>query len=351
MPTAAILSLLGTAGPKTASHAFVCNQADNSLSAVNISNPSSMSVVSELTDATNLAYPQAIAIDKTTKIAWIAMDGRLTAVNIANPTSMSVIGSYANSGIGGAVGVVLDAARKIAFVRQGAVTPSGLAAINISNPASPSLISRLNIGTGVFNAGELFGSAIDIDRNLIFSSYNGGGAVSGGLRSIDVSDPANMVVLGTVGGGSGVSVLNSLAIRQRQAFMLRDAGTLAVIDVTNPASMSLAYSHALIPASGWPRTAVISGDILVAAFDNIDTLRSYNIANAANVTIVDTKVSAAVLDGVTGVAVDPYNGNIFAAATAGDEITSYAAISGTMTQLGNLTSGTQLNGAAALALL
>jgi len=352
MPTAAIHNLMATSGPKAASHAFVGNITDNSLSAYSIVNPSGMTLVSELTDATNLANPQAIVIDKSTRIAWLVMSGRLTGVNIANPSSMSMVGSYANANIDGAVAIVIDTIRKIAFVRQGSTTDGGLVAINISNPSSPALLSKLTIGSGTTNSGEAHGLAIDLDKAVVYSTSNGGGTAPSRVRSIDVSNASSMSVLQTlIFTGLGNTSKSSIEIKGHNLFVPHGSGSIASVNATNPASMSVSTNHASMFTGSVPQQTTIYGDVMMLSIFDTNTLRSFNISNPASITVIDTETSATNLNSVRGCTIDLFNGNAYATSETNDRLTSYTAAAGNITQLQSITSGTALNGAMALALL
>ena len=136
-------------------------------------------------------------------------------------------------------------------------------------------------------------------------------------------------------------------------FVAYGAGDFAVVNVANPASMSVSYTYTtLFTAGGIGRVAYLGNDVVLVCASADDAIKTLNVSNLASVTVIDTESGATYLDNCRGAAVDPFNGNIYVAGADGDDFSSYSCTSGgTMTFLNNYTSATNINEPRAVALL
>lgn len=178
-------------------HAFVAAYGGNRLTAVNLSNPASPSITSSLNDATNLNQPADLAINGDYAYVSSATQDRLTVVDISNPASMSVVGSVQNATtLNGSEGVGYYGG----YVYVGADQNDTLTVVDVSNPASPSIVTAINTGMG--------GAAgIDIVGTLCFVSCGAGGT---GVAVYDLSTPSAPTLIDSI---APTEIWNSFGIR------------------------------------------------------------------------------------------------------------------------------------------
>jgi len=337
---------LATAGPVPATRAFVANRLDNSISAYNIENTASMTFVSELTDATNLPAVRALAIDKPNRRLWAGSNAGLVAVNIANPASMAVLGGF--TAVLNVRSVALDLARERAFILH--ESNGVFRSVNISNPASPTSVHALTLQSG--GEGSVFSVALDLANNVAYVMTNDMIGVTK-ISAVDISNPASMSVLSSVNltGSSTVTGGIGLHPNGQTLYVSYGAGRVAIVNTTNPASISQTYSHTGLFTNGNAgAVSYLAGDMLLVNASGDSVMRSIDISNPASPSTLDTE-SGTNFTGTTGHAIDPFNNNIFATGETNDRLTSLSRSGGTMTVIQSVTSGTQLNGAYDVALL
>jgi hypothetical protein len=120
-------------------YAFVTAFYNNSITVINISNPSSPALVADLSDATNLLAPADLAIEGTN--LYVAnQNGSVSfaAVNVSTPAEPTIEGTVDSpAALAGAYRIrVLGNTVYVA-----AANAQALAEIDVTNPAKPSLIS------------------------------------------------------------------------------------------------------------------------------------------------------------------------------------------------------------------
>lgn len=123
---------------------------------------------------------------------------------------------------------------------------SGLVILDISDPASPADVARLDLPDSC--------AALDVSGNLVFVA-NG----IDGLKVIDISKPKAPVLTGslqTAGAACDVEVYETTA------YVADGAGGLLVIDVSNPATPALVSSH---PSAGYARGLAVAGGLVLVA--------------------------------------------------------------------------------------
>lgn len=345
-------ALLATNGPAPAEHAFVTNNADSSVTAIDISDPTNMAFVAELTDATNLLAASACAVDRAANVLWVCATGgsRVSAVDISNPASMSVLGSL-NDATYLAAPAAIALAGSTAWVLEGSGTH--LTAVSTANPASPTRTGFVETAAGFTGGAAL---AVDAKNDLAYCMvYVSGGFNPVRIIAVDISNPASPAILDTLALVGNTDIPGGMCLSPDGQTLFtthRNAGYLSVIDVSDPANLSLTQTYTgFSNIVGGKSMTYLPGDILLVSSATSDSLKTFNVANTASITLIDTESGATYLDNAGGHAVDPYNGNAFVVSQNGDEITSYAIDgSGNFTFLDNYASATQLNDAYAVAL-
>ena len=128
----------GAAGGGTFGYLTAPN--NDSLTVLDLSDPTNISEVATITDATNMSFPVKLKVDLNSGLAYVACGGTdgLAIVDISNPSSMSVVGSIQNTDIGAAQDVALDTINNVCYVCS--ASHDRVTSIDVSNPSAPSII-------------------------------------------------------------------------------------------------------------------------------------------------------------------------------------------------------------------
>jgi hypothetical protein len=193
-------------------------------------------------------------------LALIALSAALTAPGVSRATplvdtpgseAMALVGQV--GGVSRAVAVVGD----IAYLGVG----SRLLALDVSNPAAPTPFGRSAVLPGVVNA-------VVVTQTLAYVA-----AGQGGLRVLDVSEPARPIEIGAVDtpGSAG-----DLKVAGGRVYVADGSGGLRIIDVADPARPR--ELGALAP-EGWEVSRVaVSGPIAYVPSGGAD-LRIIDVSN------------------------------------------------------------------------
>jgi hypothetical protein len=158
----------------------------------------------------------------------------LQVIDISNPASPTLLGTYNTPGY--ALGVTVSG--DYAFVAD---QSSGLQVIDISNPASPTLLGNYD------TPGSARGVTVSGDYAFVADR-------SSGLQVVDISNPANPTLLGsydTPGNAEGVTVSGD------HVFVADASSGLLVIDISEAASPTLTCNY---NTPGTARGVAVSGD-------------------------------------------------------------------------------------------
>ncbi len=220
-------------------YAYVPGNANNeptsghTMSVVDISNPSSMSIVGSYTSSTYVG--SSCYVFGAGKYVYLtsADNNRLTVVDVSNPTSPQMVGSVQdNSYLAGAVFV--QVAGKYAYV----TTNGYLDIIDITGMDAPSAnIGALSVGYA--RVTENIEIANDAYVRSGLSVGDGGISSNGKVSTPSITVAANTPIL--AGSTSGASALSPKAIfvRDRYAYVVNSAyNYFLVYDVSNPESTS-----------------------------------------------------------------------------------------------------------------
>ncbi|MGA1865484.1 MAG: LVIVD repeat-containing protein [bacterium] len=145
---------------------------------------------------------------------------------------------------------------------------SGLQAIDISNPANPSLIDGYYIQGGAFNASDVYALG-----TYAYMAYG-----SKGLQVINISNPANLSFAysrDTPGTAYGVYVQGSYA------FIADGSEGLQVINISNPPNTSIVGSY---NTTGTAMDVYVQGSYAYVA-DGLSGLQVINISNPAKLSL------------------------------------------------------------------
>lgn len=248
--------------------AYMTSDVKNTLVSMNISNPSSISIL----DSISITGASGLAISGT--VAYVTDTGgnRLVSVNISNPSSMSILGTFTSANTNGARAIAISGTVAVLGC-SGKVTT-----INISNPSSMS-----EMDTAAYYASD----------PSYFAAMNGTVAcitVNDSLYTVDVSDPYNISVLDRI--SSSINNDNrDICIVKDIAFVIGTAGgCLAAFDISDPSNLKTAgYLYGFNIGGLTARTMDISGNMAyVAMGGNPVRVWSVYISDPANMVVVDT---------------------------------------------------------------
>jgi hypothetical protein len=184
-------------------------------------------VVLDMSDPT---MPQAVATGEGTEGAWsVDLTGQLAViskspgdvldvVDISKPAEPAVVGTY--PGGGNTDWIWVAAAGDMAYVLQGQST---LLSISIAHRTQPTLVGSASLSQAAVavTASETRVCLIPLPFNWNWESV---------MTPVDVTDPANPVVLGST---PGTGQPSAVAVKEGYAFVL-DGGGLNAVDVSDP---------------------------------------------------------------------------------------------------------------------
>jgi len=149
---------------------------------------------------------------------------RAAALNVVTPTSFSLVSNFNNVAYNNVIRAKHDDAEKILFTLIDE-SPYRFAATNTTNPSSLSVLSSVDVGTGVMD--------FDIDP-VNKKAYV---LTNTALRSVNYSTPSSISVLQTLTVGSSN---RGISYHDGYVFITEAGGTVRAVDVSNPSSMVLA---------------------------------------------------------------------------------------------------------------
>lgn len=185
----------GGAGPTAASVAFVGG--GNKVHPVNVTNPNSISRLQEFD--VNLFIsgfdPDGLSFDVGTSVLYAvseAADG-IVSINASNPSSLSVLGNITyDSALDNANSMFLDAENKVLFYSGS----RRLRSVNVSNPSGMSILQTLDL-TASYSVLRIL--CFDKERSILFCSWQEANSpYARGLLTVDVSNPSAMSVSNTI---------------------------------------------------------------------------------------------------------------------------------------------------------
>jgi len=170
---------------------LACSQTDV-LAAVDISDPSNLSYSTKSLTA-NLNHAYTAALDAANSIVYVTgqADDSLVAVDISNPgTSLPQLGHIASgTNMDNANNIGLDLINEVAYV----TSYQGITSIDISDPGNMSILDFYN-GDGSYSF--FWNIRIDAESQIAYSLDWIGGV----LIALDISDPNDITELGTLTG-------------------------------------------------------------------------------------------------------------------------------------------------------
>ncbi|HVV39415.1 MAG TPA: immunoglobulin-like domain-containing protein [Candidatus Paceibacterota bacterium] len=234
-------------------------------------------------------------------------NGGLKILDVTNPASSTIVGTY--SGINGAHSIVV--AGKYAYVGD---SSAGLVVLDVSNPASVTQVGALSAGAVghplslalsgrylvVPDSNTAMVNIVDVGNPAaptIVSSYTTGGAATavavqgkyayigdqgdGSIYVEDISNPYKPVSVSSLGGFVGPQ---TIYISGRYAYVADIAGGLYIVNISNPASLSIAGQKS---GTGYYGVSV-AGDYAYVVSGSGGAMQVLDVRDPGNITLAGT---------------------------------------------------------------
>lgn len=254
-------------------NAAILVSSQNRIITVDISDPTNMSIIGSLQDAYNLDDCEGVKVNTTEQVAYVTAedDYKFTVVDISNLSSMSVLGSYSNSTyMTMPRDVVFDASTNTTFVAVN--SPGRIFAFDVSTPSSPAyvgLLTTVDLTSALFIAPDL------ANKTLYVTTHTGS---SSSVASVDITSPSSMSVLDTINpSGQDECWSPAIDLTRSVLFVPSNTGPLTVIDVSNPSNMTeisyqnIGASNAYAVHDDATSTLYVSWTNNIKSFDTTDT--------------------------------------------------------------------------------
>lgn len=163
-------------------YAFViCRRAsaDDSIVAVDISNPASMSAVGGLQSANFNGAANIVAEGNYAYVASDSVADTFSVVDISNPASMSIVGSVTNATAFGSGSQELIKDGDVVYMSR----IGGLVTIDVSTPTAPAVLDFISVPLG--------SEGICKKGTRVYVC----GSANDAITTLDVSDPSNLSIL------------------------------------------------------------------------------------------------------------------------------------------------------------
>ncbi len=217
-------------------YAYVTAFNGNALTIVDVSNPASPTVFGSVQDDTNLRFAESVYVSG--QYAYVAVSdtsvvtgNRLTVVDVSNPASPTVVGSVKDdANLRGAISVFVSG--QYAYVA--AYRNNRLTVVDVSNPASPTVVGSVKDDTNLRSARSVF-----VSGQYAYVTA----PESNALTVVDVSNPASPTVIGSVRDNTNLNGARSVYISGQYAYVAAYLGhRLTVVNISNPANPAVVSS-------------------------------------------------------------------------------------------------------------
>jgi len=214
---------LGRGVDETRSIAFVTGFLDINLVAIDVSNPSSLSTLDNLTESTNFLRPYQVAVDPNIEIAFVGSSGsNLAAVDYSTPSSLTI--AVNNSTSTNTQGLVIDTDNKRLYGGE------PFKSFTYDSSGNVTLADTLSGSSNNHQA------VIDLKNNQVYTCDN-----NDTILSIDIADHTNLVeddeFVPAV--GADIEAIDHDENKNVLLALDTDAGKVYSIDTSNPASLSV----------------------------------------------------------------------------------------------------------------
>ncbi len=288
-------------------YAYVVDNLDLDLKAIDISNPESLLFRGSL----GLGHgPSSVAVSGN--YAYVVDDGSadLKVIDVSNPAGPVLSGSL---GIGNGPTSVAVSGNHAYVVDD---FSDDLKVIDVSNPASPVLSGSLGIGDSPRSVAVSGNYAYVVDNTF------------GELKVVDVSNPAGPVLSGSLIIGYDPK---SVAVSGNYAYVIENNGDdLIVIDISNPAIPVLSGSLGIGP---WPESVTVSGNYTYVVDSHSCDLKVIDVSNPASPVLsaslgIGNGPTSVALSGKYAYVVDNYSNDLKAIQLSCESSMNYNPLSG-----------------------
>lgn len=205
-------------------YAYVSSGGNKTVLVIDISNPTTPSLVGSVVDATYLLNARDIAVSGN--YAYVAADNYVTVINISTPSAPTIAANLNSTNIGSYAGNRLKISGNYLYV---STTWSGnkAAVIDISTPTTPNAVKWMTVTS----------SGIELSGNYWFH------ASSAGVVSYDITTPATPVLKHTVSWSGTLQSIGGVAASGNYIFVTSGGSkAVRVFDITNISNPTLVGS-------------------------------------------------------------------------------------------------------------
>ncbi|MFC1658224.1 NosD domain-containing protein [Candidatus Omnitrophota bacterium] len=249
-------------------YAYVATGWDDELKIVDISNPSSPTVVG--TFAHSLIENAAGAPFAASGYVYMKGTDSLLIIDVSNPSSPSLVGYCTDAtNLAGAASVYVSGRYAYLGTSTGSPDYGWLAVVDISDPASPSYVAR---SPATFRVDSVFVNSryayLAIDTN------------QWSFRILDISDPSSPSIVSDLGEYPGLGSGKDIYVSGRYAYLAANTN-FTVIDVSDPDSPTIKGTYAIDSDSVY-----VSGKYAYLGCPSDDTIRVLDISNPSSPSLV-----------------------------------------------------------------
>lgn len=277
---------------------------NDTLTVVDISNPSSMSVVKSITDATNFDNPQGIKASGNYVYVGSSTGGMISVVDVSTPTNPTVVANITDNLFSGLKDLDLEGNYLYAVT-----TLDRVIVVDISTPTSPTIA-----GSITDNVNLDYCYAIDVVGNYAYVAvYN-----TDTLSIIDISNPASPTIVGSVADNTFMDRPTDVAILGNHAYLTSFyVDKVAIVNISNPTSPFLEGDHVTIDAA---EVIEISGNAAIVSASAGDRVFAIDLTNPTSPVLGNNIRDQFLLSDTAGIA---FSGNtVFVAAETSGTITA-----------------------------
>ncbi len=213
-------------------------------------------------------------------IAYVAdTNGGVSIIDVSDPTQPVILSELDLT----SAAVSLDKSGDFIFVAE---FSEGLTAINVSDPSNPTIVSTIK--------GELLGAVdVRIEGNFAYVSDLDDAAVAD-ICIFDITDPANMALVGGLQAGGSVWGID---INDNRLFVAAQGtagaanpadqdGSISIFDLS--ASLTAPPLLGTFPSTNGPWQVEADGNTLVAGLTNVNGFDVLDISDPTNPQLIDT---------------------------------------------------------------
>lgn len=237
---------------------------------VDISDPANMTITGSLQDNTNLDLCRGVKVNPTEQVAYVTAENyyQFNVVDISNLSSPSLVGTYRNTAsFVGLKDVAFDPDTNTVYMLS--YGTDRVISIDVSNASSPAGLQFLQNTTTLDQATF---SVPDFANGKLYVSKNNG------VTSVDITNPSSMSVLDTIDPSGQLECWSpAIDLTRSVLFVPSNTGPITMIDVSDPSNMTeisyqnITASNAYAAHDDATSTLYVSYNSNLKSFDTTDT--------------------------------------------------------------------------------